>query len=123
MDESTGAVLTVEEVAACLRTDVANVLALLEDGTLVGFKIAGEWRILSAALADFLRREMEASQQAALPKRITDPRTWVRDPQLLALLNEREHEEGTFGAWVMDAARAEEKERDTLAALEAAWAA
>ncbi len=114
MDE-TNDVLTPEEVAAFLRTDSPNVRQLLEDGDLAGFKIAGEWRVLSIALVEFLRRKTEASQQEALSRALLDPRRWAREvrrhPDQVAYLNEHEFEDGTMGAWLKDALRAEEQER------------
>jgi hypothetical protein len=114
MDQTNG-VLTPAEVAAFLRTDPANVRQLLDDGTLAGFKIAGEWRVLWVAVVDFLRREMAATQQEALVRSLKDPRTWARglqhDPDLVALLGDHEFEEGTMGAFLKAALRAEEQER------------
>src|SRR5882762_2611219 len=66
------AVFTVTEVAAYLRTDDRAVVDLLASGELVGFKVAGEWRVLGTALRDFLKRRIEESQLEALRKSLSD---------------------------------------------------
>ena len=114
MDEANG-VLTLGEVAAFLRTEPVHVRQLLEAGDLAGFKIGGEWRVLWAAVVDFLRREMAATQHAALSRSLNDPHTWAhelqRTPDLVALLDGQEFEDGTMGAFLKGALRAEEEER------------
>ena len=58
---------------------------------------------------------MAATQQAALSRGLNDPHTWARElqrtPELLALLDGQEFEDGTMGAFLKDALRAEEQER------------
>jgi hypothetical protein len=121
--------LTIPEIAEVLRIDPADTLALLENGSLPGVKIAGEWRMLPALLVEHVNRETAAAQQRlalqTLRTHLCDPRTWTdqirRDPEKLAAWRKRDFEHGTFGAWIKAALRAEDEERDTLAALEAAW--
>lgn len=113
MDEA-NAVLTLDEVAAFLRTKPIHVRHLLESGNLAGFKIAGEWRILTAAVVDFLRRKMETTQQEALSRSLTDPRVWAHElqrmPELIASLDGEEFEEGTIGAYLIRALRVVKEE-------------
>jgi excisionase family DNA binding protein len=45
--------LTVAEVAAQMGRATSTVRALLGSGALVGFKLAGEWRVRRSALEDF----------------------------------------------------------------------
>lgn len=109
-------VLTVDEVAALLRVDPGAVRRLLESGDLAGLRVASEWRVPEAALTDFLHRGMQKAQQDALARTFTDPRTWAQEirrmPDNAAQLREQEFEEGTFGAWLQDALRAEDAERE-----------
>jgi excisionase family DNA binding protein len=108
-------VLTPDEVAEFLRTDLANVLRLLDDGTLAGFKVAGEWRIVTPAITAYLKRAMAETQEQVLMKMASDPRTWAEvfrdEPDLLALIDGQEHEEGTMGAFVKEALLADEQLR------------
>ena len=112
----TSIVLKVEEVAEFLRTEPTNVRELLNTGELAGFKIGGEWRIVSEALLDYLRRAMKAEADAALERGINDPRLWAEvirdDPEFVAMLNAQEYEEGSAGAWFKDALEMDARERD-----------
>ena len=48
--------LTVREVARILRVDRHTVGALLESGTMIGFKVGHHWRISESALNWFIER-------------------------------------------------------------------
>lgn len=102
-------ILTLDEVAEFLRAPVVQVRHLLEGGKLVGFRLAGEWRIPVVAVTDFLRREMETAQREALARALSDPREWAeklaRMPQLRAAVEEQEFAEDTMGAFLKDALR------------------
>jgi helix-turn-helix protein len=108
-------VLTAQEVASFLRTDLRTVEALLADGNLEGFKIAGEWRVLSTTLADYVGREMSAAREDAYTRVLLDPRSWDdlvrRDPQTREYLEGRQFAEGTMGAWIKAALQAGDAER------------
>lgn len=109
-------VLTVDEVAELLRVAPADVRGLLEGGDLAGVRVAGAWRVPWPAVEVFLERGIEKAQQEAITRAITDPRSWARavqsDRRMLAQLEERDFEEGTFGAWLKAALRAEEAEAE-----------
>ncbi len=49
-------VLTVDELAAWLKTDVEAIAELAEAGELPGRKLAGEWRFAREAVLDWLAR-------------------------------------------------------------------
>lgn len=49
------AVMTPEEVADILRMDKKALYRWLSDGTLPGFKLVGQWRILRDDLAQWLK--------------------------------------------------------------------
>jgi excisionase family DNA binding protein len=49
-------VLTVDELAAWLQTDVATVTRLADDGELPGRKLGEEWRFARGAVLDWLAR-------------------------------------------------------------------
>jgi excisionase family DNA binding protein len=109
------AVLTPEEVAEFLRTDTATVVQMLDRGTLTGFRVGGDWRVLALAVFEYMKREMKKEQDAAFTRDLLDPRTWARearkDRAFMGMLNETEYAEGSFGAWIKDALRAEDEER------------
>jgi hypothetical protein len=113
MDEAKG-VLMLDEVAVFLHTKPVDVRQLLESGKLTGFKIAGEWRILTVAVLEFLRREMAAAQQEALSRSLSDPRMWAHElqrmPALVALFDGQEFGQGTMGAFLKHALHAAEEE-------------
>jgi excisionase family DNA binding protein len=52
-------VLTPEEAAGLLRSDVATVTAMAEDGTLPGRKVGDEWRFARAAVLRWLEGDKE----------------------------------------------------------------
>lgn len=108
-------VLTLDEVAAYLRSDASSVRQLLEEGRLTGFKVADEWRILARAVVEFLERATVDAQQEILAKWGTDPHRWGRalldDPQQAAYLREHDFPEGSAGAVLKEALRVEEQER------------
>ena len=114
MDLENQPILKVEEVADFLRTQPIHVLRLLESGKIAGFKVAGEWRIASAALLEFLRSEMEATQQEVLQRNLSDPREWAKQlqrmPEYRAFLEEQEFDENTFGAFLKRGLRTLEQE-------------
>src|SRR5207247_3078003 len=107
-------VLTVSEVATFLRSEPEAVVERLTSGSLAGFRIGDEWRILEAALLDFLKKAMEDEQLRALETALHDPKAWARatsnDPEFAASIEKTDYAPGTFGAWLkqgFDALRAE----------------
>ena len=52
-------VLTAEEAAELLRTDVATVSAMAENGTLPGRKVGDDWRFARAAVLRWLEGDEE----------------------------------------------------------------
>lgn len=98
-------ILTLEEVAELLRLQPEAVVELLELGDLRGFKVHGEWRILSDDLTAFLSARLQEQQLIALRRRLTDPRTQAaeiekRHPDLAQQIREGKFAEGTFGRWL-----------------------
>jgi excisionase family DNA binding protein len=111
-------VFTVDEVAAYLRTEPAAVRDLLLSGQLAGFRVGREWRILGAALIDFLKRRMEEEQLSALMRALSDPKTWAlnarKHPEFLSMIKKQEFPDNTFGSFLKRRLAAlEAKERTT----------
>lgn len=102
------AVLTLPGVADFLRTDPETVQRLIDRGELAAFKVAGEWRVLEAAILRYLKEQMEATRMEAFERVLTDPRTWGR------ILDEMPAEKTDWlreGEWLQDAMNSEEAER------------
>lgn len=59
-DEEIPLVMTVEEVAALLRSDTATVEGLIQDGKLPAVKVGQDWRISQANLIAFINAGGEA---------------------------------------------------------------
>jgi excisionase family DNA binding protein len=55
-------VLTPEEVAELLRSDVATVTAMADDGTLPGRKVGDDWRFARAAVMRWLSGEADEEE-------------------------------------------------------------
>jgi excisionase family DNA binding protein len=111
---SDAGILTVDDIAAFLRVTPTQVRELLDAGELAGFKVAGAWRVPTAAVTEYLRRGMEAAQLQALSRGLTDPRAWAKalagTPELRAALEAQNFGEGTLGAFLKDALRQVELE-------------
>jgi excisionase family DNA binding protein len=110
-------VFTVDEVAAYLRTEPTMVTDLLVSGQLVGFRVGREWRILGAALIDFLKRRMEEEQFAVLMRALSDPKTWAlgarKHPEFLSMIKGQEFRGNTFGSFLKRGLAALEAEERT----------
>lgn len=94
-------VFTVQEVAQYLRTEPSIVTRLLESGQIVGFRVENEWRVLGAAIIDFLKKRMEVEQLRVLKRALSDPKMWAlearRHPDFLRMLECKEFPEDSFG--------------------------
>lgn len=106
---------TPDEVATFLRTDTGTVRRLLESGTLAGFRVGGDWRVLALAVVEFMKREMKKEQDAAFARVLSDPRTWTKVfreiPGEAESYLQKDYPEGSFGAWIKNALRSEDAER------------
>src|SRR5437867_2632833 len=93
-------VFTVDEVAQYLRTEPTTVGHLLASGELAGFRVEGEWKVLGAALLDFLKRRMKESQLQALGWGLSDPKAWAREArknqELLRMIESQDFKGETF---------------------------
>ena len=107
-------ILTIDEVAAYLRSDASGVRQLLDEGRLAGFKIGGEWRVLSSAVVKFVEGATFDAQRQSFARVAADPRLWGRDvlddPEQAALLREHEFPDGSTGAVLKETLRVEELE-------------
>jgi excisionase family DNA binding protein len=107
-------VFTVAEVAEFLRTEPNTVTDLLVSGKLAGFSVGGEWRVLSTAVLDFLKGNMEDSRLQAMRSVFSDAKTWAREalkhPELLRSIENQEFEPNTFGHFLKGGLAALEEE-------------
>ncbi len=94
-------VFTVDEVAKYLRTKPKTVTDLLVSGNLAGLNVGGEWRILGAAILDFLKKNMEDSRLQAMQSLLSDPKIWAREtskhPEFLRSIKNQVFGPNTFG--------------------------
>ena len=113
-EEAAAAVFTVPEVAEWLRVDTAVVDGLLNSGELAGFRVGGEWRILGAAIVDYLRRAMHEESTAALGRALADPKAWARelleDPEFAAVIAQGDFEAESVDAMLQSGLRTLEAE-------------
>jgi excisionase family DNA binding protein len=69
--------LTPEEVADILRVTPDDVVALVQDGSLAGAKVRGQWRITQESLTDFLSENLRAQNVEALHRKLEHPESWI----------------------------------------------
>jgi excisionase family DNA binding protein len=109
-------VFTVAQVAKYLRTEPNTVTDLLVSGKLTGFSVGGEWRVLGAAVLEFLKRNMENSQLQAMQSKLSDPKTWAREalkhPKFLRSIENQNFESNTFGHFLKGGLAALEEENN-----------
>ena len=95
--------LTPDEVAHLLRVARTDVLAMLEQGTLSGMPVAGEWRIRSDSVHDFLREGLERENTRAIEEAFNEPARWAKAlrefPDLVANIEAGEHPPDSMGAF------------------------
>ena len=107
-------VFTVSEIAKYLRTEPNTVTDMLVSGKLAGLSVGGEWRVLGAAVLDFLKRNMEDSQLQAMRSILSDPKTWAREalkyPEFLRSIENQDFEPNTFGRFLKGGLAAVEDE-------------
>jgi len=99
--------LTPEEVAHLLRIDTAQVLMLLNQGSLAGMPIAGDWRVRADSVEDFLAHGLQRENLRALGAALEDPAHWKRVmldfPDLTTSIEQGEYPSNSFGAFLKDA--------------------
>jgi len=82
---------------------------MLEQGTLSGMPVAGEWRIRSDSVHDFLREGLERENTRAIEEAFNEPARWAKAlrefPDLVANIEAGEHSPDSMGAFLKDALR------------------
>jgi hypothetical protein len=111
--------LTPEEVAEVLRITSADVMSLLEDGSLSGMPIAGHWRVRAQSLTDFLREGLQRENIRSLERALHDPARWAKAirefPDVIQTLQEGEYSPNSLGAFLKDSLLHNEVGEDTPA--------
>src|SRR6186713_1527772 len=99
--------LTPEEVADLLRICPADVIGLLDDGSLAGMPIAGHWRVRTESVIDFVREGLQKENLRAIEKALNDPERWAKVmrefPDLMTLIEQGEYSPNSLGAFLKDA--------------------
>lgn len=105
--------LTPDEVAELHRVTPADVLTLVEEGSLAGFKvIRGEWRVASDSVAKYMAQNLRKHNAEVLERALHDPERWAAHlremPELAESIRSEQHEPGSVGEFLQDALAATE---------------
>lgn len=113
--------LTPEEVADLLRLCPADVIGLLEDGSLAGLPIAGHWRVRTESVIDFLRDGLRRENVRAIEKALNDPARWAKVlrefPDLMTSIEQEEYSPNSLGAFLKDALKYDEANAEGIQAM------
>lgn len=97
-------ILLPQEVAVILRCSESQVSQLLEAGAIAAFRVAGEWRVPSQAVLNYLTERVAADQLKLFSRNVLDPKTWaaVLDdmPDFRREVEQTVYEDNTFGAFL-----------------------
>lgn len=104
--EADSGVLSTTECAQILRLDGHTVVTLLESGELRGLTVAGQWRVTTAQVVDFLAERSQATAMEVLARQLSAPEGWARElrrcPQFMEQIQQADYDEGTFGRFLQD---------------------
>ncbi len=108
--------LTPEEVADVLRIAPADVMSLLEEGSLSGMPIRGQWRVRAQSVTDFLREGLQRENIQSLERSLRDPARWAKVlrefPDVMQTLQEGKYSPNSLGAFLKDSLLHNEVEED-----------
>ena len=115
-EEYENLLVTAEEVASLLRTDIKTVITFLESGELDGFKIGNDWRVRKDSINIFLNNRITDQRMSSLTSNLQKPEIWARElknfPGLKKQIAETDYDEGSLGAFlktIIDENRYEQK--------------
>ena len=98
--------VTVEEIASLLRTNVKVVESILESGEIDGLKIGDEWKIRSESIIEFLKNHITDQRTHFLRNNLQKPEVWKRElkrfPELKEQIYITDYDEGSFGAFLKE---------------------
>lgn len=104
------AVMTVADVADYLRVSESAVRKLIARGGIPSFNVDGQPRVQYGALVGWFQAEAHVRSLEILRQEIQKPSTWRRaldgQPELRDQILAEEHPDGTFGAFLKEAALA-----------------
>lgn len=99
--------LTADEVAELLRIEPSDAVALVEDGSLAGFQVRGQWRITFESIKQFVSQNLQKQNLKALERKLHDHSVWARAlqdaPELAQQIKSGSFEAGTMGAFLQEA--------------------
>ena len=70
-------VLLPAEVAIILRCPESEIQKLLDAGSIAAFRVAGEWRVPSQAVINYLAERIRDDQLQLLARNVLDPKAWA----------------------------------------------
>ncbi len=109
-------VFTPGECAQVLHVDEQAVIDLLESGRLRGLSVAGEWRVTSGQVTEFLHEQSRAKELEGFARRISDPKVWATKlqgmPEMMKEIQTGEYAEGSIGKFLQDSLETVEEDGD-----------
>jgi TIR domain len=113
--------LTPEEVADMLQVAPADVIGLLEAGSLAGMPIAGYWRVRADSISDFLRDGLQRENLRTIERALYDPVHWAnvlgKFPEVAIAVEQRDYFPNSLGAFLKDALRHSEATSEDTPAM------
>lgn len=111
-------ILTVDDVAKYLRVEKSDVLKLIVKGDIPSFDVGGQPRVQAGVLVQWFQHQMQMQDLKALKIRLENPAEWAAalddTPEFRARLLEEEHDKGTMGEFLQNAAQLTEEEQNQL---------
>ena len=101
--------LTPDEAAELLRVASGDVIAMIEAGDLAGLKVAGQWRLTSESVKDFVVKGLKKQNLKALERAFSDQSRWARiieeDPKFAQSIADGNFEPNSMGAFLQEVLR------------------
>ena len=111
-------IMTVDDVAEYLRADRSEVLRLIAKGDIPSFDVGGHPRAQFGTLIGWFQHEMSMRGLDRLKERLENPNEWAnaldKNPEFKSEILDENHSEGSFGAFLKEAAQLTDDERKEL---------
>lgn len=98
--------LTPEETAELLRLEPSDAITLVEDGSLAGFQVCGQWRITFESIKEFVSQNLRRQNLKAVGRKLQSHGAWAKalqeSPALAHQIRSGKFEPGTMGAFLQE---------------------